>query len=475
MSLLVGCTGSSAASSQDPRAGDALAYGLAPAPDQGTTFRSDVVLVEGGGASVRSVTADGLTWTLAPTARGLADLEPGRVMFLTDRAVGRVVAIQTTDAGVEVTVGPVDITDVIEDGEFAAEGVPLDDPIVVSQEGAFWADPELQRQAGVGEGEGADVPVEPVLLRSTAKLPRPPAPPAILSEIANARTGSFDLQGSCCGKGTRVGIRYSKNGLVMTGELGLEMDRPTADFSLKISGARLEYAGLNLTGTAGIFAKLHATTAEGKPTNGYSPPLGQDFSFAIPVGTFFGIPLTMVVTQKFTVAVNMAGSAVFDGTAKVKLGTTLGFRYTHGRWYNTSGATLDSAASLSATNALSVGISYAQFDYTVRVTVGFGIANFAAGVYLSLAARLFTAVGAPIGFNIAEGAEDPIEHCRRVDAELWLDYGVGYSIPAVVAEVVNFFLRAFNSRPIEREGGLPHGWVKILSQKDHSSQSGFCV
>lgn len=403
VALLVGCAQSGAAPA-DPRSGPALEYGLAPHADDGTEFRDDVVLVEGGATSVRSVTADGLTWTLAPEARGLADLAPGRVMFLTERAVGRVIAIATTDAGVEVTMGPVDVTEVIEEGSFESDGeIALTEPIAISQDGAFWADPELQQQAGVPEGSGADVPVAPAaLVRIPAALPRPVAPAAVVAETVKGSTGAFNLTGSCC--------------------------------------------------------------ANGPATSGFSPPLGTDFTFSVPVGVFFGVPLSMVVTQRFTLSINIPGSATLDAVGKVKLGSTIGFAYGNGTFQNTTTAELDSSASLTATNALAVGISYATFDYSVRFTVGFGLAGFVAGVYLALAAHVMSAVGAPIGINVLPDAEDPIEHCKSVQADLWVDYGVGYTIPSVVAEVINFFLTAFKSTPIPKQGGLSHGWSPVLSK-----------
>ncbi len=139
--LLAGCVQQSAAPN-DPRSGGGLRYGLAPQADKGTTFQPDVVLIDGGASSVRSVTADGLTWTLSPTAGGVSALKPGRVMFLTDRGVGRVMAVHTDSAGVEVTIGPADLTDVIRDGHFKSPApVAITNPIVQSRGGSVLGRP----------------------------------------------------------------------------------------------------------------------------------------------------------------------------------------------------------------------------------------------------------------------------------------------------------------------------------------------
>jgi len=474
--LLTGCVGSATPGNADPRAGAALAYGLAPEPDQGTTFQKDVVLVRGGGASVRSVTADGLTWTLSPDAEGVSDLAPGRVMFLTERGVGRVVAVANTSAGVEVTLRPVDLTEVIRDGDFAsADDVPITDPIVVSGSGAFWSDPSLQQQAGVPQGAGADLPAVPAALTRPAALPRPPAPAAIVAETVKATTGAFDLTGTCCGNGPGVKLAYAKNGLTMTGRVSVDMARPTAAFRLKISGGTVEDAGLTVRGAAGLTAALDATTALDHPTSGFSPPLATDFAFSVPIGVFFGVPLSMAVTQRFLVQVNLPGATHLQALGKVALGSTIGFSYRNGSFRNTTSATLDSSASLTGIDALSVGISAASFDYNVRFTVGLGLLGFVAGVYLALGAHVLAMVGAPIGFNVAQDAQAPIEHCKSVQGDLWVDYGVGYTIPTAVADVVNFFMKAFASSPIPTSGGLSKGWTPVLSTYSVFPDSGFCV
>ncbi len=476
--LLTSCLGAPGAAPTDPRAGGGLAYGLAPEPDQGTTFQPDVVLVEGGADSVRSVTADGLTWTLSPQAGGIADLAPGRVMFLTERGVGRVVAVQTTDAGVEVTIGPVDITEVIADGDFASTSpVDLSNPVAISSEGAFWADPALQAEAGVELGEGADVPVAPAAFRApttAGDLPRPPAPGAVLAETVKATTGNFGLTGGCCAKGAGIDLAYDRNGLTMAGRIAVEMAKPTAAFTLRIAGGSVTEAGLKVTGAAGLRVNLNARAAPDSGIKGFSPPLGMDFAFSVPVGEFFGVPLSMVVTQRFTLEITIPGTAVLDAVGKVDLGATIGFSYRNGTFSNLTSAKLDSAASLAGTNSIAVGLSYASFQYTIRFTVGLGYLGFVAGVFLELAAHMVAAVGPPLGFNVLPDAEAPIMQCKSIQSDLWVDYGVGYTIPSPVAKLINYFMEAFQAKPIATTGGLSHGAEPVLTKYEVFPQSGFC-
>jgi hypothetical protein len=474
--LLTGCVQQTGASS-DPRSGGGLRYGVAPQADKGTTFQPGVVLVDGGASSVRSVTTDGLTWTLSPTAGGVSALKPGRIMFLTDRGVGKVMAVHTDSAGVEVTIGPADLTDIIRDGHFkSSQPVALVNPVAQSAAGAFWADPTLQKQAGVADGSGSDLPTTTAHRSGVLpSLDRPPSPQAIVAETIKATTGGFDLTGSCCSKGPGTSLSYDKNGLSMSAKIGLNMSRPTANFVLDISGGTIAKAGLSVRGSAGITASIRALTRPNSPTNGFSPPLGTDFSFSVPVGTFFGVPLNMVVTQTLNVRVNIPGQAVFNAVGKVRLGSTIGFSYSNGKFVNTTSASLDSSGSLDGTNSIAVGISYATFDYNVRFTVGLGFLGFVVGVYLAFGVHVMSVVGAPVGFNVDQDAQNPIEACKSIQSDLWVDYGVGYTIPTPVAKLINYFLKAFQSEPIKTSGGLGKGWTPVFSKYVVFPQSGFCV
>jgi hypothetical protein len=126
---LVACTGggeSGTPTAAPEPSGDAVArYGDAPPrnPD-GLTYQPDVVVVDGGAGVVRSVSDDGLVWTIEAGAGGIGDVDVGEVMFLTSRAVGRVAQIERAGDDVRVTLAPVQLTEVIRDGH-----LKLDTPV----------------------------------------------------------------------------------------------------------------------------------------------------------------------------------------------------------------------------------------------------------------------------------------------------------------------------------------------------------
>ncbi|MFD0788207.1 hypothetical protein ACFQZ8_30210, partial [Micromonospora azadirachtae] len=139
--LTAGCTGASRSGpgDEDPWSEAALRYGLAPVPNPDVTFQPDVVIVGGGGRSIRSVTADGLTWRIDGKAEHADEVAVGKVMFVTGRSVGRVLHLERDGGDLLVTMGPVTLTEVIRDGTFVKTGLRLDNPVLYQAGEPLWA------------------------------------------------------------------------------------------------------------------------------------------------------------------------------------------------------------------------------------------------------------------------------------------------------------------------------------------------
>jgi len=131
--------------------GDAASlYGAAPVPDSHVELQPDTVVVGGGAGSVKALSGDGLTWTLDKRAAHLDQAQIGKVLFLTNRAVGRVVARHEVDGGVEVTLAPVALNEIVRNGDFR-----IDQAMDLSQ--SFGA-PALGAQQQIGSLAGNDAP-----------------------------------------------------------------------------------------------------------------------------------------------------------------------------------------------------------------------------------------------------------------------------------------------------------------------------
>ncbi|MEU6019900.1 hypothetical protein [Micromonospora sp. NPDC047134] len=127
-------------------------YGYAPKPDDSVVYQPDVVLVEGGGKVIRSVSDDGFTYVIDGDAPGAEDLEPGKIMFATSQAVGRVVRVQKSGGDRAVTLAPVQLTEVIRDADLT-----IDQPLDLTTQ-QFSALPDL-----LGEVVEQEAPATPVL------------------------------------------------------------------------------------------------------------------------------------------------------------------------------------------------------------------------------------------------------------------------------------------------------------------------
>lgn len=125
--------------------------------DHGITLAAGTVVVPGGRGVVVDVTPDGRTFTLARSAAGVDQIREGSVLLVTGMLAGRVEATRSTGDGVAVTLGPVALTDLVEEGrlEFDSTELRPSDAIV-----HVWEEPVDPGTYGVSpsdQGSGPDV------------------------------------------------------------------------------------------------------------------------------------------------------------------------------------------------------------------------------------------------------------------------------------------------------------------------------
>lgn len=80
-----------------------------------------------GPAAIRTVSDDRMVWTLDGGAKGAGDLAPGKVLFASSDAVGRVLRLDRRGGDVAVTLAPVSLTEVVSDAHLTlSQPVALD-------------------------------------------------------------------------------------------------------------------------------------------------------------------------------------------------------------------------------------------------------------------------------------------------------------------------------------------------------------
>jgi len=171
----------------DTPAADNLEYGYAPRPDSSVEYQPDVVIVKGGGSIIRSVSKDGLTYTIDGDADGTGDLRPGKVMFVTGEAAGRVIRAERSNDDLAVTLAPVELTDIVRNGTFS-----IDQPLDVEAQ-SFQTLPDLLGEVDPDTAgpDSVSVPESGPSSGGTAAPPvpvpgRPASGPRVVSALAPA-------------------------------------------------------------------------------------------------------------------------------------------------------------------------------------------------------------------------------------------------------------------------------------------------
>jgi hypothetical protein len=90
--------------------------------------------MEHGDQAIRSFSSNGLSWTFDANAPQVNEIQPGKIVFATGRAVGRVLALERHGDQVSAILGPVQLTDLVKRGKFA-----YDQPLDLSQAIAYAA------------------------------------------------------------------------------------------------------------------------------------------------------------------------------------------------------------------------------------------------------------------------------------------------------------------------------------------------
>jgi hypothetical protein len=417
---------------------DTIRYGAAPAPTDGVTLQPDVVIVGGGGKAIRDVTADGLSWRIDKSAPHADELRPGRVMFVTERAVGRVLDIAPAGDDLLVTVGPVDITEVIRDGTFEKQGVSLADPVIYPAGEPFWADERPPPPATYGRS----VPVR----RTQPVQPGPQRG----GDIATRALG-YTVYPTCCTNGAGAHFSYDDGGVRLVGTVTLTTQRPNAAFRLAIGAGKVTRAELEISGGFGIKVDFEAGIKDGQ-NHKKSFPIAADLSF--PIGAVAGIPLSFTVSQTLSVTTAFGAKVgTIKGSGEFDLAGSLGFGYADGTFGPHVTQRFQRKSSLlNSLTGVPVGVMGLVIAHGVRFTVGISAFLFKAGVYFQFDTKYGMTLGSALGAAYAE--------CRGTALGLDATFGVGYTILEPVVKVINSFLsllkpfKVVTIPPINSSGGI---------------------
>ncbi|WBB67972.1 hypothetical protein [Micromonospora sp. WMMD812] len=459
------CTGgpSTDPGDEDPYSEAALRYGQAPVPHPDVTFQPDVVLVGGGGRSIRSVTADGLTWRLDGKAKHADDLAVGKVMFVTGRGVGRVLHLEREGGDLLVTVGPVTLTEVIRDGTFEKKGVPLDNPVVYQAGEPSWANPEEADAAVTPSPTGRFGKSAPVRVAPAVPPPaRPLQPPPTRNREVQTVAANFST-GVSFSDGAEISYHYDRDGLRLIGRVALTFTSPSADFHLDVRGGSLKRAELEITGGFGIRMSFQAAIQNGQNIRAVLP---IPVEAAFPIGVVLGVPLTLTIGQTLKVTTAFGAKAgSINGSGEFSLAGKLGYGYANGTFGPKVTTNVQRKSSITKSlHGVPVGVMGLLVEHRVKFDVGFNAFVFKAGVYFELSTACGTTMGSALGAVATLGSH--FVECRGVGLGVWARYGVGYSILQPVVNVINKFLNLINVKPINAENRLGPPPYRVWSKEE---------
>jgi hypothetical protein len=447
------------------------AWGVAPVPSSSVTYQPDVVMVEEGPAIVKGLSPDGLTWTIDASAGRAAEIQPGKILFLTSRVVGRVLGVTRQAGTFAVVLGPVEITDVIKDGTFSvSQPVDLSKALVYTQADPPGAATPTEPLAYFG-GPGTSGP-RPMLATYPA-LPAggvlPPggivSSPAIVygepgggylpvqapREVVVHKFRCFPVIGS---DGIGVHLSTDAGGIRMSGDVRLRLANPSLDFDLDIKGGKVRTALVKLSGAAGLLMKFEAGSEKGFQAN-VNERIVLPVDFSLPI-TGMPVPFAVTVRQQFIIKTAFCGTTGLKATGDYSFSGSFSAGYQNGK-FDISGPT-GFKASQSLLESAS-GVSLAPIGlvlmHQTRVIVGIGAFGFATGPFFGF--------NATVGVTQTGAASAMLLNCKQATLNVGLVAGIGYSIPKPVTDAINFFLRKLNLGEIKGYGGLDSAPITIIN------------
>ena len=478
-------------------------WGMAPKRGAGIVYQDDILLMEHGDQAIRSFAANGLSWNFDANAPQVNEIQPGKIVFATGRAVGRVLAIQRNGDQVSAILGPVQLTDLVKQGKFMYDQ-PLDlnsaiaiaapdYPGAVNSTAMQHRAPGPQSSIPGGSGTwhvaqyyvvsdtGKWTPMRtvtglgarvrrPTLLRSgfhpTKRLWPMQAVPN-LGNLNNFNPGPIPtpqipmiplngLQATPCVDCGGLGLKMyqEKDGLRVWVTVVFHLSHPHVVFCASIDNGSIE-ANLQLAGGGGVTATLDAASSQ-EFTGGNIKEVGLiPLDITVPIGGIF-LPLQIDLSQSIDLeSAFSARTSRLHGAGGIDLSGEIAADYHKGAWEITppQGQVTQNLAGM--VTGISVGINALVFAISQRLMVGVGALSFATGPYVDLTSSVTSLKGSSIGTTLL--SRTPI--CAQGTFNMSLGAGIGYSMPRVVASVLNTVLGWFGVKPVPPWGSivaLPH-------------------
>jgi hypothetical protein len=486
MLVLAGCSGVRRSSP----AGDgdhALTYGYGPDPKGTVVYQPDVVIVQGGPRAIRSASANGLVWTINGRAAGARDLRPGKVMFVTSRAVGRVVKIERRGNDFAVTLAPVQLTEIIRDAVIKVDAEIPADSIVYQRVPALGGLPVKQAMDfGPAGALISPAAYSPGRMRSAGLTVGEP----VIRTVADDGNGL----GNATDSGLPFGTKQTQKAAIGDWEVEASWitDRKSygnfdtakkaekvrlriqRTWSTKFNGGK-NSAGLKTGVDVCLYGQKFRITAVVPISNGVAGPTkfvvdgikgidvgiwggvangvqdNQKIRAEVPVELNYplafsplGIPLVAQAKFKFIIETAFSGrNSVLEAVAEYGIDGAFGVD---------NGAPITPQFSvikpmMDSMSGITLGGSGIVFAWEARFLVGVGLPGLMSGPYAKITIAFGIAKGSALGAFLA--------NCKGVTLKIDAAYGVGLQISGEKIEALKKFLGTDWKYEVEREVSTP--------------------
>lgn len=262
----------------------------------------------------------------------------------------------------------------------------------------------------------------------------------------------------CGGIGAKV--YQEENGVKVWASIVFHLSHPHLVFDASVSGVGVN-ANLQLFGGAGVTVTIDAATGgDFASIQGNIKELGIiPAEINVPIGGLL-VPLTAKLSQALDITSGFsAKNSVLHGEGSLDFDGSIEAWYKAGQGWHIDKPTATVKNNLAGLiSGESVGINSFVFAFNQRLMVGVGTLGFAAGPYVDLLTTLTTLKQSSVTWA----------DCRQATFEMSLGAGIGYSMPQVVAKVINAILGLFGEKPIPSWGSivaLPKR-VNLVSRRD---------
>ena len=437
-----------------------MRYGIAPTRNSQVEYQDNVVIVEGGAEAVRSLSADALTWTIDAHAPHAKELAPGKIIFLTDRAAGRVLGVQEDGDDLRVTIGPAALTDIIKRADLSYDQ-PLDVESMISYTAPDFPGTVVTPEPSSAAESAPEVKPASFSFFQANGSPGQPAPPAqpSLGPPREFDLHDFKITPFCCG-GLGMGVKYDHDGVLIKARTVLWLHTPTVHFDLKIEDGKVIRAKLVLTGVGGLTMEFEAGSTAGVNGN-IDSQLWIPSEIRLPI---YGLPVPVAVAFHEGFLIKTAFSSknsTVHAVADYGFKGSIEVGYENGSWVAKAPTELTVKQSLvNSIGGAALGATGLVMGFQGRVIVGIGAFGFMTGPYLGYTAS----IGIVRGPDVA-GLALGMPGCRGAYLDRAIAMGIGYSIPEAVTRAVNVFLKALNLKQIDSVGGTKPFWQWMPKMK----------